>query len=263
MDLSLDLYFSNNGFLVGSISFKFTVWKLSAVFLLLTKSVSFPAALLEILCCFVCNGLCLHVEVFPECLLVHYNYCGYSVNWNPLVNCAPLWQVKMWSCWFWWNLVVLGILYHPLTSRSQELHPSQWMYTNMALVQRAQVLCSTAIMSFDRFVSLLYVLSFSWLSLKLSWSIFEQPTEIMHSLAAYGCCHCGGKFSHFKLCSYSCPSSLFEQTPLCIFYLVMWFHYYQKAIPPHGCLGTMMNIAERLDAEFDSMLTVMQFGLER
>ncbi len=197
------------------------------------------------------------------CLLVHYNYCGYSVNWNPLVNCAPLWQVKMWSCWFWWNLVVLGILYHPLTSRSQELHPSQWMYTNMALVQRAQVLCSTAIMSFDRFVSLLYLLSFSWLSLKLSWSIFEQPTEIMHSLAAYGCCHCEGKFSHFKLCSYSCPSSLFEQTPLYIFYLVMWFYYYQKAIPPHGCLGTMMNIAERLDAEFDSMLTVMQFGLER
>lgn len=184
MDLSLDLYFSNNGFLVGSISFKFTVWKLSAVFLLLTKSVSFPAALLEILCCFVCNGLCLHVEVFPECLLVHYNYCGYSVNWNPLVNCAPLWQVKMWSCWFWWNLVVLGILYHPLTSRSQELHPSPWMYTSMALLERAQVLCSTAIMSFDRLVpwslpaELFLTPIFSCPDL-----LCKLPREIMHSLA--------------------------------------------------------------------------------
>jgi hypothetical protein len=79
---------------------------------------------------------------------------------------------------------VLDVLYHPLTSRSQELHPSPWMYTSIALLERAQVLHSTAIMSFNRFVPWSLPVELFLTSIFSCPDLLSKlPREITHSLA--------------------------------------------------------------------------------
>jgi hypothetical protein len=98
-----------------------------------------------------CNSLYLCVEVLPASFLWYSPYVRIRILTKSLSITST--HCK-WKCIYTNHGLshVVGIQYQPLTFRSQELLPFQWMCTNMALLQKAQVLCSIAIMSFDRFV---------------------------------------------------------------------------------------------------------------